>query len=102
MTTIPPAAQLATTLRLAGGLTRCANDNSVFLIWTNGSVSSSLQVSGGCFCGSQIAGLVTALGDMIFLPEEPNKASWFQKAKVRTQILYPLGIGIADMKSAVN
>lgn len=87
---------------MAGGLARGANDNSVFLICTNGSVGSNLQVSGGFFCGNQIADLVTALGDMIFLPEEPNKASRFQKAKVRTQILYPLGIGIADMKSAVN
>ena len=88
--------------RLAGGLTSDADDSGVFLIWADGSVSSRLQVRGVITRGNQIAGLVTAPGDTVFLPEDQNKANWVQQPKGWTQILDPLGIGIDGIKSAIN
>ena len=89
-------------LRLAGGPTRGADDNSVFVIRANGSVSSSLQESGFFSRGNQIAGLLTEPGDTIFVPEELNKTTWVQNAKDWTQILFQLGVGVAGIKSAIN
>jgi len=89
-------------LRLAGGPTRGADDNSVFVIRANGTVSSSLQDSGFFSRGNQISGLPTEPGDTIFVPEELNRTTWVQNAKDWTQILYQFGIGLAGMKSAVK
>lgn len=87
-------------LRLAGGPTRGADQSSVFLIRANGSVSSSLQLSGVFSRGNQIANLATEPGDTIFVPEELDKTTWVQSAKDWTQILYQFGIGLAGLKSA--
>ena len=89
-------------LRLAGGPTRGADDNSVFVIRANGSVSSSLQESGFFSRGNQIAGLTTEPGDTIFVPEELNKTTWLQNAKDFTQILFQFGVGAAGIKSALQ
>jgi protein involved in polysaccharide export with SLBB domain len=89
-------------LRLAGGPTRGADDNSVFVIRGNGSVNSSLQESSFFSRGNQIANLPVEPGDTIFVPEDLNKVTWIQNAKDWTQILYQLGIGLAGMKSAIN
>lgn len=87
-------------LRLAGGPTRGADDNSVFVIRANGTVSSSLQESGFFSRGNQIEGLSSEPGDTIFVPENLNKATWLANAKDWTQVLYQVGIGAAGLRSA--
>ncbi len=87
-------------LRLAGGPTRGADDNSVFVIRANGTVASSRQESGWFSRGNQIASAPAEPGDTIFVPEEMNKSNWVQATKDWTQILYQFGIGAAAMKSA--
>lgn len=89
-------------LRLAGGPTRGADDNSVFVIRANGTVSSSLQESGFFSRGNQIAGLPTEPGDTIFVPEELNRTSFLQNARDWTQVFYQFGLGAAGLKVLKN
>jgi len=89
-------------LRLAGGPTRRADANSVFVVRANGTVSSSLAESGFFSRGNQIAGLATEPGDTIFVPDEISRTTWVQGAKDWTQILYQFGLGIAGLKSALK
>ena len=97
-----PSKTVGDYLRLAGGPTRGADDAGAFVIRANGTVFSSLQVSGYFSRRNQISGLVTEPGDTIFMPEELNKANWAQVTKDWTQILYQFGLGIAGMASAIR
>ena len=85
-------------LSQAGGTTRGADKDSVFLIRANGSVISNLQSSGWLSDG-KLANLTALPGDTVFVPEEMNKTTFVQSAKDWTQILYQFGLGIAAINS---
>lgn len=89
-------------MRLAGGPTRGADDQSTFVVRANGSVKSSLQEGGYFSRGNQLAGVVADPGDTIFVPEELNKTTFLQGAKDWTLLLYQFGIGLAGIRSALQ
>lgn len=89
-------------MRLAGGPTRGADDQSTFVVRANGSVKSSLQEGGYFSRGNQLAGAAADPGDTIFVPEELNKTTFLQGAKDWTLLLYQFGIGLAGIRSALN
>jgi protein involved in polysaccharide export with SLBB domain len=85
-------------LKLAGGPTRGADAESVFVLRANGSVVSARQ-DGGWFGGGSLAGLSAQPGDTIFVPEEVGKTTFVQNAKEWTQILAQFGLGAAAIKT---
>jgi protein involved in polysaccharide export with SLBB domain len=88
-------------LRLAGGPTRGADAESVFVIRANGAVISGRQQS-SWFSGDEFARVPALPGDTLFVPEEVNKTTFLQLAKDWTQILYQLGLGVAGLRAFAN
>ncbi|MBQ0929642.1 SLBB domain-containing protein [Ideonella alba] len=88
-------------LQMAGGPTRGADKDAVFVLRANGSVVSNLQ-GAGWFSSGPLAGMTALPGDTLFVPEEMNKTTRLQDAKDWTQILYQLGLGLAGLRSATN
>ena len=90
-------------LRLAGGPTKGADAESIFVVRVDGSVVSAAQNKGGWFSSGKSFGDFAALpGDTIFVPEEMNKTTFTQVAKEWTQILAQFGLGIAAIRSITN
>jgi len=90
-------------LQLAGGPTRGADTESIFVIRANGSVISARSISGGWLSlGSPMRNVKALPGDTVFVPEEMNKISFMQEAKDWTQILYQFGLGAAALKTIKN
>jgi protein involved in polysaccharide export with SLBB domain len=89
-------------LKLAGGPTRGADTNSVFVVRMNGSVASARQSGSWFGFSSGLSDLPALPGDTIFVPEELNKSSFIQEAKEWTQILYQFGLGAAALKTIRN
>ncbi len=90
-------------LRLAGGPTKGADVDSIFVVRANGEVVSGLQSRKSWLNrGSGLGDLDSAPGDTIFVPEEMDKTTFLQAAKDWTQVLFQFGIGIAGIKSAFN
>lgn len=85
-------------LKLAGGPTRGADAESVFVLRANGSVISARQ-DAGWFGGGSLASLSAQPGDTIFVPEEVGKTTFVQNAKEWTQILAQFGLGAAAIKT---
>ena len=85
-------------LRLAGGPTRAADRDSIFVIRANGSVVSESQ-SSGWFTSDKLSGTPALPGDTVFVPEEINRTTFIQNVKDWTQILFQLGLGVAAFKS---
>lgn len=90
-------------LRLAGGPTRGADADSVFVIRANGAVISNRQRSGG-FLNNDVAlaDLPALPGDTVFVPEEMDKSTFTQRLKDWTQILSQFGLGLAAIKTLGN
>jgi len=88
-------------LRLAGGTTRGADKDSVFVIRANGSVISESQSSGWLTSG-KLQTMPALPGDTLFVPEENNKTSFVQNVKDWTQILFQFGLGVAAFKTLGN
>lgn len=86
-------------LSLAGGPTRGADKESIFMIRANGSVISAQQGASFWRSGNDFKDAVVQPGDTIFVPEELNKSTFVQDAKDWTQILYQFGLGLAGIKS---
>jgi len=86
-------------LSLAGGPTRSADKESIFMIRANGSVISAQQGSSFWHASNELTTAVIEPGDAIFVPEELNRATFIQNAKDWTQILYQFGLGLAGIKS---
>ncbi len=85
---------------LAGGPTRGADKESMFVIHANGSVVSAHQDSSFWHSGTEtFRATRIEPGDTIFVPEELNKSTFVQDAKDWTQILYQFGLGLAGLKS---
>lgn len=85
-------------LKLAGGPTRGADAESVFVLRANGSVISARQDT-GWFGGGSLAGVAAQPGDTIFVPEEVGKTTFAQNAKEWTQILAQFGLGVAAINT---
>ena len=86
-------------LALAGGPTRGADKDSMFMLRANGSVISARQGSSFWHSGSDFSTAVVQPGDTVFVPEQLNKSTFVQDAKDWTQILYQFGLGLAGIKS---
>lgn len=86
-------------LKLAGGPTRGADKDSMFVIRANGSVVSARQSASMWSSNSTFTNTSTLPGDTLFVPEEMNKSTFIQDAKDWTQILYQFGLGVAGIKS---
>ena len=90
-------------LRLAGGPTKGADKDSIFVVRANGSVLSRRQSNAGWFSsGSQFGGLRAEPGDSIFAPEELDKTTFTQNLKDWTQILSQFGVGLAAVRILGN
>jgi protein involved in polysaccharide export with SLBB domain len=85
-------------LRLAGGATRNADNDGVFVIRANGNVISSRQ-DASWWRGRTIDDMGAEPGDTIFVPELLDQVTFTQAAKEWTQILYQFGIGAAALKT---
>jgi protein involved in polysaccharide export with SLBB domain len=97
-----PGRTLDDYLRLAGGPTKGADRDSVFVVRANGHVLSNRQES-GFFRGSRLVENTVALpGDTIFVPENLDRTSFLQLAKDWTTILYQFGLGAAGLKVLTN
>jgi protein involved in polysaccharide export with SLBB domain len=85
-------------LQLAGGPTRGADKESIFVIRANGTVISESQ-SAGWLTAGKLRGTVALPGDTLFVPEELNKTTFIQNVKDWTQILAQFGLGAAAIKT---
>jgi protein involved in polysaccharide export with SLBB domain len=95
--------KLADYLRLAGGPTRGADEDSTFVIRANGSVVSGLQTSTWLgFGGNSFGGLAALPGDTVYVPEKLDKTTFIQNAKDWTQIMYQFALGAAAVKTFKN
>jgi len=81
-------------LAQAGGPTRGADKDSIFMIRANGSVISARQGASFWHSGNNFNDAVVVAGDTIFVPEQVNKATFVQDAKDWTQILYQFGLAL--------
>jgi protein involved in polysaccharide export with SLBB domain len=86
-------------LSQAGGPTRGADKDSIFMIRANGSVISARQGSSFWHSGNDFSDAVVQAGDTLFVPEQVSKATFVQDAKDWTQILYQFGLGLAGIKT---
>ncbi len=86
-------------LALAGGPTRGADKDSIFMLRANGSVISARQGASFWHSGNDFGSAVVQPGDTIFVPEQVNKSTFVQDAKDWTQILYQFGLGLAGIKT---
>ena len=86
-------------LALAGGPTRGADKDSIFMIRANGSVVSAQQGASFWHSSNALADTVVEPGDTLFVPEQLNKSTFVQDAKDWTQILYQFGLGLAGIKT---
>ena len=90
-------------LRLAGGPTRGADEDSTFVIRANGSVVSGLQTSSWLgFGGNSFGNLAALPGDTVYVPEKLDKTTFIQNAKDWTQIMYQFALGAAAVKTFKN
>jgi protein involved in polysaccharide export with SLBB domain len=96
-----PGRTLDDYLTLAGGPTKGADEESIFVVRANGNVESRRQRAGWLNRGG-IAGVEALPGDTVFVPEEMDKSTFVQVAKDWTQIVYQFGLGIAGLLAATR
>lgn len=89
-------------LTLAGGPTKGADEDSIFIVRANGNVESGLQRAGWFRSGSVIGSVTAQPGDTVFVPEDMDKTTFVQAAKDWTQIVYQFGLGIAGLVAATR
>jgi protein involved in polysaccharide export with SLBB domain len=97
-----PGRNVGDILSLAGGPTRGADTNSVFVIRANGSVVSQPQKSGFLGLTGSVNNLAVLAGDTVYVPEEIYRTSWIQGLKEWSQILYQFGLGAAAFRTLRN
>jgi protein involved in polysaccharide export with SLBB domain len=86
-------------LGLAGGPTRTADQDSMFVIHANGAVVSARQGASFWHSGNQFASAEVLPGDTVFVPDRLDRTTFTQDAKDWTQILYQFGLGLAGIKA---
>lgn len=89
-------------LRLAGGPTRGADEDSVFLVRANGTVVSALQSKNWWHRNRELLSTPVLPGDTVFVPEDNDKYAFMQITKDWTQIFFQIGVGLAGMKTAIG
>lgn len=91
-------------LRLAGGPTKGADKNGVFVVRANGQVISGRQLGDDAWWanGNRVSQVRAEPGDALFVPEELDKSTFVQSSKDWTQILYQFGIGLAGIRSVTR
>jgi protein involved in polysaccharide export with SLBB domain len=87
-----PEKRVADYLAQAGGVTRSADSDSVYVLRADGSVISKRQ-SG--FLGGGLEGQRLMPGDTIVVPEEFDKVTLTRTLKDFAQIFYQFGLGAA-------
>ncbi|MFN7695273.1 MAG: SLBB domain-containing protein [Burkholderiales bacterium] len=91
---------LAHYLKQAGGPTRNADEEGVFVLRADGSVISNRASGGSGWWSSDTVQRLTALpGDTIFVPEQMDKITWTQSLRDWTQILSQFGLGAIALKN---
>jgi protein involved in polysaccharide export with SLBB domain len=91
---------LAHYLKQAGGPTRNADEEGVFVLRADGSVVSNRAGGGSGWWGSDVVQRLPALpGDTIYVPEEMDKIRWTQNLKDWAQILSQFGLGAVALKN---
>ncbi len=83
-------------LAKAGGPTRDADEDSLYVIEANGAVSSKRQ--SGWLLGS-LGGSTVTPGATLVVPEETEKTTFMTKLKDWTQVLFQFGLGAAALKT---
>lgn len=87
-------------LSMAGGATRSADADSIFVMRANGSVVSNRGSRGGWLMGGgAVQNLLAQPGDTVFVPEDLFRSNSLQETKDWAQILYQFGLGAAALKS---
>ena len=82
-------------LSQAGGPTRDADTDSIYVLRADGSVLSKRQAGlFGLFSSKRIMP-----GDAVIVPEQFSKTSWTKELKDWTQILYQFGLGAAAIQT---
>lgn len=95
-----PDRRLEEYLRLAGGPTRDADEDSIYLLRADGSVISNRQsgwLSGGWLSGG-FSGIKLMPDDTIVVPERFERFSWTKELKDWSQIFSQFGLGLAAIK----
>jgi protein involved in polysaccharide export with SLBB domain len=91
---------LAHYLKQAGGPTRNADEEGVFVLRADGSVVSNRAGGGsGWWSSDAVQRLVALPGDTIYVPEEMDKIRWTQNLKDWAQILSQFGLGAVALKN---
>jgi protein involved in polysaccharide export with SLBB domain len=91
---------LAQYLKQAGGPTRNADEEGVFVLRADGSVVSNRAGGGsGWWSGGAVQRLAALPGDTIYVPEEMDKVRWSQSLKDWAQILSQFGLGAVALKN---
>jgi len=83
-------------IQLAGGFSRGADANNVYVMRASGEFVSTA----GWFSG--LGSVEVMPGDAIFVPEDLQKTSFTKELKDWTQIIYQLGLGAAAIKVLKN
>lgn len=90
-----PGKRVSDYLGQAGGITKDADADSLYVVRADGAVTSKRQ--SGWLIGS-LEGEKLMPGDTIVVPELTQKVSWMKEIKDWTQILYQFGLGAAGLK----
>lgn len=92
-----PGRSVSDYLALAGGVTSDGDDDELYVVHANGSVTSKRQ-SGWLL--SALSGRIVEPGDTIIAPVKIERTNrWTKELKDWTQILYQFGLGVAAIKT---
>jgi protein involved in polysaccharide export with SLBB domain len=86
-------------VRLAGGVTKGADEGSVFVVRANGSVISARQTAGWFQRRDSVEDTEALPGDTVFVPTEMNRSTALQTTLDWTRVLYQLGLGLAGFST---
>lgn len=87
---------------LAGGPTRGADEDSIFVVRANGTVVSNQQRRGWFSRSNHVGSMPVLPGDTVFIPEDTSKQTFLQVVRDITQILFQFGVGAAGLKTAIQ
>jgi protein involved in polysaccharide export with SLBB domain len=93
---------LADYLRLAGGPTKGADEESIFVVRANGNVISARQRSGWRGSTTFVRDVMAQPGDTLFVPEELDKSTFVQSLKDWTQVIFQFGLGAGTLLNATR
>jgi len=93
-----PEFRVSDYLNRAGGPTRGADTDSIFVIRADGSVVSRRQSSGVFGFGGSFAGERLMPGDTVVVPEDFQRFRFAKELKDWTQIFYQFALGVASLK----